>query len=194
MTLPDTRNSLLLRIQDSGNQQAWEEFAELYRPVIVRLARQKGLQPADADDLAQQVLWNVAGAIERWEPDSQRARFRTWLRKITENAILNALTRRKPDQAGRGEADVVLSEQAVSSTDAAWIKTEFRREIFQRAATAIRSEFAPATWQAFWMTAVEGVPVDDAVSQLKSTRASVYAARSRVMKRLKKEVEKYDER
>lgn len=101
MSLPDTRASLMLRLKDHGDHTAWCEFVDLYRPVICRLATQKGMQQADADDLAQQVLISVAGAIERWEVDPRRARFRTWLRRVADNAILNALTRRAADSTLR---------------------------------------------------------------------------------------------
>jgi hypothetical protein len=61
MTQPlETRASLLLRVRDSADREAWEEFVEIYGPVVHRLARNKGMQPADADDVTQQVLLAVA--------------------------------------------------------------------------------------------------------------------------------------
>jgi serine/threonine-protein kinase len=49
------------------------------------------MQPADADDLVQQVLSAVARVIDRWEADPERARFRTWLQRVATNAIINAV-------------------------------------------------------------------------------------------------------
>ena len=77
MSVPDTRPSLLLRIRDSADREAWEEFEGLYRQVIHRMAIARGMQVADADDLTQQVLWSISQAIDRFEPDDTRARFRT---------------------------------------------------------------------------------------------------------------------
>ena len=85
---PETRPSLLIRLKDQGDQAAWTEFVEVYRPVICRLAASRGMQNADAEDLAQQVLTSLAKAIGRWQDDPQRARFRTWLRRVANNAIL----------------------------------------------------------------------------------------------------------
>ena len=70
---PETRPSLLVRLADRDDQAAWLEFAQVYTPVIQRLALRRGLQPADADDLTQQVLTAVSKAIGRWQTDPTRA-------------------------------------------------------------------------------------------------------------------------
>ena len=193
MNAPETRPSLLLRVRDPKDHEAWEEFAEIYRPVICRMARIKGLQQADAEDLSQQVLIAVSGAISRWVPDPGRAKFRTWLRRICENAVLNALTRGVPDK-GSGDDDMraFLEQRAArSGPDSDLLKTEFRREVFLQAAEKIRHEFSDDTWNSFWRTAVEGLSVEDAALELGRSRGSVYASRSRVMKRLRQKVEEH---
>ncbi|MEZ6125681.1 MAG: sigma-70 family RNA polymerase sigma factor [Planctomycetaceae bacterium] len=191
MTSPETRTSLLLRIRDPEDRDAWDQFSDIYRPVICRVARLKGLQEADAEDLAQQVLLSVAGAIERWQPDDGRARFRTWLKRVIENAVLNALTRGLPNAACGGDAmDEFLHQRpAKTDPDSELLRTEYRRELFSRAAQQIRHEFSDDTWNAFWLTAVEGTDVDTAAQQLQRSRGSIYASRSRVMKRLKQKIE-----
>ena len=195
MNPPETRHSLLLRVRDSSDHEAWAEFAAIYRPVICRFAVFRGLQEADAEDLAQQVLLAVSGAINRWTPDPQRAKFRTWLRRITENAILNALTRGVPDRSsGNDELNAFLDTRpARSGPDSDFLKMEYRRQVFTWAAKHIREEFSDDTWKAFWLTAVEDIEVDAAALALGRTRGSVYASRSRVMKRLKQKVEEFDE-
>src|SRR5262245_7524896 len=79
---PDTRASLLLRLADRTDREAWDQFSQIYTPVAYRLALRSGLQHADAEDLAQQVLASVAKAIGRWEEDPTRARFRTWFHRV----------------------------------------------------------------------------------------------------------------
>lgn len=193
MTTPETRPSLLLRVRDHDDQAAWDEFSEIYRPVIVRLAIIKGLQTADAEDLAQQVLVSVSRAIAQFEPDKDRARFRTWLQRISENAILNALTRGAPDRASGADEEQLLLRQRPDSSgqDSALLKIEYRREVFAWAAKQIRNEFTDETWMSFWLTSVDGVDVQSAGKQLGRSRGSVYASRSRVMKRLKQKVEEF---
>ena len=191
MKPPETSHSLLLRVRNAEDEAAWAEFSEIYRPVIFRLALQKGMQHADAEDLAQQVLVAIAGAVNRWEPDNGRARFRTWVRRIAENAILNALTRGVPDKGSGNEiVRAFLHERpAKCGPDSDLLRTEYRREIFTLAARRIRDEFSDTTWDSFWLTAVEGMDINDAARQLERSRGSVYASRSRVMKRLRQKVE-----
>src|SRR5262249_54659976 len=91
--LPETRHSLLVRLCDRSDREAWDEFAAIYEPAVYRLARGKGFQHADALDLVQEVLWGVAKAIDRWSPDAERGRFRTWLFRVARNVTVNALVR-----------------------------------------------------------------------------------------------------
>ena len=76
--------------------------------------------------------------------------------------------------------------------DSDLLRTEYRREIFSCAAQQIRTEFTDETWNSFWLTAVDGVDVEVVAIQLGRTRGSIYASRSRVMKRLKQTVEELD--
>ena len=95
---PETNESLILRVKDSADDSAWSDLLEIYRPVVVRMAVSRGLQHADADDLARGVFVSVAGAIDHWKPGEDMPPCRVWLVRITRNAIINALSRRKQRQ------------------------------------------------------------------------------------------------
>ncbi len=194
MSSPETRPSLLLRLRDSSDHDSWQEFCDIYRPIIVRLALKKGLQNADAEDLAQQVLVAISGAIERWQPDSGRAQFRTWLHRVTHNAILNAV--RQSAHVARATEDwnrALLEQPARTGPDSALLQIETRRQILAWAAKRIRCEFSESTWMSFWLTAVEERSVDEVAIELDRTAGSIYASRSRVMKRLKRQVDEFTE-
>ena len=192
---PDTKSEILVRIQSHEDREAWEQFVSMYRPIIYRIARRRGLQDADAQDVTQRVLLSVAGAIHRWESGDDRVRFRHWLRRVTKNAVLNALTRR-PDDEGQGGTDAqdLLSEQEKQNPD---FEREFvletRREIFHRAATVVQDELRGNTWQAFHLTVVNGMPVVEAAETLGISEGGVYAAQGRAMDRLKRAVKKIEE-
>jgi RNA polymerase sigma-70 factor (ECF subfamily) len=187
---PDTRASLIVRLRDRADQAAWGEFVEVYRPVVYRLACRKGLQHADAEDLAQQVLSAVAAAVDRWEPDESRGRFRAWLHRIAQNLIINTLTRRAPDRASGNVAqyDMLSQQEAREGPDSELLRIEYRREIFNWAARQIKAEFQTETWDAFWQTAVEERPVPEVARLLGKKPGAIYAARGRDMRRLKEKI------
>ncbi len=175
---PETRPSLLLRLADHADQAAWQEFARIYTPVVYRLAVRRGLQHADAEDLSQQVLAAVAKAIDRWQSDPARAKFRTWLHRVAQNFIINALNRAAPDRAvGGSTIQAALGNQAArSQADSDLVRLEIRREVFRWAADHIRHEFRPATWDAFWRTAIENQTVEQAAAELRLSCGAIYAA------------------
>ncbi|WP_194242500.1 RNA polymerase sigma factor [Gimesia benthica] len=187
---PETVDSLIVRLRDPSNRAAWDQFEELYRPVIFRIARAKGLQHADALDLVQQVLISVASAISNYEKQGSGVRFRNWLSRITRNAILKAFSRQPRDRAtgGSGILDV-LSElpDADPETDA-MINLEYRRELFHRAAGYVRGEILEATWLAFEMSTLQQNSIERTADFLAVSTGSVYAARSRVMRQIRNTV------
>lgn len=171
----------------TGDEHAWEEFTELYRPVIVRLALARGLQEADAQDLAQQVFVSVHGAIGRWVPNSEGVRFRNWLSKITRNAILKTLTRR-PADAARGGSEIISLMAEVKAPDGQLreqLEDEIERELYLRASEMVQQEVNARSWQAFQWTSLEEVSIEEAAKRLNQSVGSVYAMRSRVMRRLR---------
>lgn len=192
--LPETRNSLLAQVRDPANQEAWFRFVEIYRPAIVRIAQAKGLQHADANDLAQRVLSAVAGAIGRWEPDAGTGSFRRWLHRVTRNAVLNALTRGPKDVAtGGDEAHDLLAD--VPQPDARteeFLVRETRRELYLLAAERVRNEVSESTWAAFERTQLNHEPIDAVAEALGKTPGAIYTARSRVMYRLRSIVREFE--
>jgi RNA polymerase sigma factor (sigma-70 family) len=191
---PDTRDSLLLQVRSPANREAWDEFTLIYRPVIYRLARHKGLQDADAQDLAQRVLMAVASAIGRWEKSNESVRFRHWLRRVARNAIVNALSRQPQDRAAGGTSvqEFLLEQPGNDSQADAQIELEYRRELYLRAARIVRDDVEPHTWRAFELTVIEERGIDEAAVELDTPVGTIYAARSRIMRRLRQAVEELE--
>src|SRR5713101_6516940 len=103
---PATRASLLVRLRDGGDADAWQEFVHLYAPIIYGFARKRGLQDADAADLMQEVLRSVSSAAPRLEYDPGRGTFRGWLFTVTRNKVLNFLESRSRRVLGSGDSRV----------------------------------------------------------------------------------------
>lgn len=190
---PETQTSLLQSIQSLDDRLAWEKFVLLYRPIIYRIARGKGFQESDAEDLAQRVLAAIAASIHRWKKQDSKIRFRHWLRRVVKNAIINAATRRRPEVPMSGLSNQeILSEPVVDSETEKAIELEYRRQLFQQAASTIKSEIQPSTWDAFELTVIEDLPIEMAARKLGKSIGSVYAARSRVMRRLKSTIQAWE--
>lgn len=77
-----TRPSLLLRIRDASDEASWEVFHAIYRPLLIRFARARGVGMDDAEDISQQVLAVVHSEIQGFDYDSRLGGFKAWLRKL----------------------------------------------------------------------------------------------------------------
>ena len=114
---PETRNTLLARLYDAEDQAAWAEFSRLYGPLIYRVARRRGLQDCDAQDIAQRVLWIVSQSASDWREGNLQGRFRGWLKRVSTNAALNLL-QREAKHWGSGKStihDLLYAHPRVSS-------------------------------------------------------------------------------
>jgi RNA polymerase sigma-70 factor (ECF subfamily) len=188
--MPDTSVSLLDRLRDSPDAASWQRLVDLYTPLIQGWLRRQGLQPADADDLAQDVL----AVLVRELPGFQHQRtgaFRSWLRTITVNRLRNFWRARQARPAATGDSDLVGRfeelEDPHSALSRLWDR-EHDEHIMKRAMELIASEFAPSTWKAFRRQVLEGASVDTVAAELGLSANAVVIAKSRVLGRLREEV------
>ncbi len=189
---PETQSFLLANIQSLENREAWSEFVQIYRPVIYRMARRRGMQDADAQDLSQDVLVRVSKSIDRWEPQAG-IRFRHWLRKVATNAIVTAVTKSAPVGVLDGSvADQILAETPEVIAAKSELYDECFRERYLRAATIVRGDVSPVTWAAFEQTVVQGRSCEEVAVTLGKSLGTIYAARSRIIKRLQSEVQRLE--
>lgn len=190
---PVTRASLLIRLRDHADHGAWREFVDVYGPVIYGFARKRGLQDADAADLMQDVLRSVTNAIGRLDYDPRQGSFRGWLFTITRNKVFNLLSSRRGKARGSGDSGTLAQLHAepdqTPGLDAVW-EADYQRQIAALALQSIEAEFQPKTWTAFWRTAVNGEPAGDVGRELSMSPGAVYVAKSRVLARLKDEVQR----
>lgn len=188
---PLTRASLLIQLRDGTNHVAWQEFVRLYGPVVYGFARNRGLQDADAADLVQDVMRSVMQAIGRLDYDRQRGTFRGWLFTITRNKVFNFLSARRirPQASGDSGTNRLLANQPESSDGADEWELEYQRRLASLAMERVKGEFQEKTWRAFWLTAVDGLAAAEVARQVGISAGAVYVAKSRVLARLKEEVE-----
>lgn len=185
-----TRPSLLVRLRDGADQAAWAEFVDLYTPLVHGFLRRRGLQEADAADIAQEVFRTAARAIPQFRHQGQAGAFRAWLLTVTRSRLQDFLAARRRQVSGTGDTAMLqrLEQQPdPAGEEDAWEK-EYQREVFQWAAAQVRGEFQDATWQAFWQSYVEGKEPREVAEILGRTEGAVYIARCRVLARLKQRI------
>ena len=192
--IPDTKVSLILRLRNRDDALAWNQFVEVYDPVIERVARKFGLQPADARETVQEVLIAVARAVGQWEP-AQPVRFRSWLFRIVRSKTIDHLRKRSRQAHAAGSGSLAEQIEYVADPKASLtgeIDREYRRQLFRMAAREVKQAVKPATWEAFWLTSVDGQSPDEAAERLEISVGAVYIARSRVLMRLKQWIAEYE--
>jgi RNA polymerase sigma-70 factor (ECF subfamily) len=180
-----------LQLRDGTNHDAWLEFTRLYGPVVYGFARKRGLQDADAADMMQDVLRSVSTAIGRLDYNRNQGTFRGWLFTITRNKVFNFLSARRVRPRGSGDSSTnrLLETHPDPNEGSDEWEMEYQRRLAALAMERVKSEFQENTWQAFWLTAVEGVAATEAGRQIGMSPGAIYVAKSRVLARLKEEVE-----
>jgi len=191
---PETRASLILRLQDADDVAAWEEFVGIYSPVIFRVAVGRGFQSADAENIVQEVLLAVARSVTQWLERTDRGRFRAWLLRIARNEAFDLINTRATRTLGTDglEAEKLLASLPANSDLSSVLDFEYERAVFQWAADQVRDSVAEHTWQAFWLTRVEGRSVEETAHRLNLRPGNIYFARSRMMARIKELVRQYE--
>jgi RNA polymerase sigma-70 factor (ECF subfamily) len=185
-----TRVTLLARLAQTGepDQAAWEEFVDHYGGKVYQWCLRWRLQAADAEDVTQTVLLKLARRMKDFRYDPAQS-FRAWLKAVTHNAWRDFVEDRQRPGRGQGSGEALDPLQTVEAREdlAERLEEQFDRELLAKAQQLVRLQVAPHNWQAFQLTAVEGVPAAEAARRLNMKVARVYAARSHIQQRLREE-------
>jgi RNA polymerase sigma factor (sigma-70 family) len=188
---PLTRMTLLTRIKDETDLDAWREFVRLYGPVVYGFARKRGLGDAEAADLMQEVLRSVTRNAETMEYEPKCGTFRGWLFNVTRNKICNFLSAQKNRPRWAGDSGFLITSvpDGEAELDSDW-DIEYQRQLAAKARDRVKHAFRSSIWQAFWKTAVDGRTAQDVGLELKMTPGAVYVAKCRVLTRLREEMQR----
>ncbi len=177
--------SLLVRLRRLDDQAAWERFVRLYTPMIFGWARRTGLAADAAGELVQDVFAILVDKLPQFAYDPQRS-FRAWLKTVTLNRWREQARRRRAVALPAGAENL-----ADSATDGPSFleAAEYREQLVRRAMRLIQNDFGSTTWQACWQyVALDRKPADVAEA-LGISVNSVYLAKSRVLRRLREELD-----
>lgn len=186
----ETRISLLNRLQDSGAcDVAWQEFVKRYSNLLKRWCRQWGVGAADIDDVIQETFIAVVHSLPKFEHRGTGS-FRGWMKTIARRCfaqLVQHYTRNPVSGAAKLENIDVACEKLVDSFD-----QEAQRELFDLSAAAVKERVALSTWQAFEMSAIQGIPGAEVAEKLGIQLSNVYVARGRVQRMISEMITKLD--
>ena len=111
----NTSRTLLLRVREPQDRQAWEEFVNRYAPQIFNWCRRYQLQESDAADVTQDVLVKLVRTMQDFQYDPARGSFRGWLKTVTANAVRDLVGNWK--KAGRGSGDTAVLQVLATIED-----------------------------------------------------------------------------
>jgi RNA polymerase sigma-70 factor (ECF subfamily) len=178
--------SLLERLR-ANDPAAWQRVVQLYAPLVRFWCRRAGLRDADAEDVAQEVFAAAAAGLAGFRRDRPGDTFRGWLRGITRNQALLHFRRNRGQPRAEGGSDAWRSLQEVAAGPDGDEQAEVG-QLYRRALDQVRAEFEERTWQAFWLTAVEGRAPAALAADLGMSAAAIRQAKCRVLRRLKHEL------
>ena len=188
---PETRVSIIRRLADRNDADAWVFFETHYQQPVYRFARSHGLQPDDAMDVVQEVLMAVHKAAANWKPSGRVGSFRAWLAEAARRITLQITRQHARIGRGAGGSGVAIEIREFPSESADSAEDD-RRWAFYCAAVIVQKEVSALHWMAFWLSAVDGQSADAVAKQLSMKAGTVYSVKCRVLAKLKSVIESTD--
>lgn len=182
-----TSATLLQRVRSPDDRAAWERFVSIYGPLLLCWANRLRLPQRDATDLVQDVLLLLVRVLPNFEYRREGG-FRKWLKTVAHNQWRSLARRRELPLSGLGAAEVADPKDAEDF----W-EVEYHQRLVQQFLRVIRPELEPHTWQAFEEYVVQGRDPQEVADRLGMSRAAVYLAKSRILRRLREELHGLDD-
>ena len=185
-----TSATLLQRIRSSRDHEAWNEFVRRYWRLVWWFARKAGLSAQEAEDVVQEVFTDIVRMAVSFDYDPGKGRFRGLLQTVTQRRVIDRVRRSAPRAGPLPPSEAAA---AIISPDPDWQRAELRADLVAALALVAR-EVEPATFQAFQLLVIEEWPVRKAAAFLSLSEESVYAAKSRVLARLRRHLQECGKR
>jgi RNA polymerase sigma-70 factor, ECF subfamily len=187
--MDETRQSLLLRAQ-TGEENAWKDLTDLYRPLILGWLNRQGVPSRDLEDLSQDILLTVVKHLPTFQHSGNRGAFRSWLRTIVCSRTADYWRAVDPGNQADGGSGATVALQQVEDPDSdlnrQWDE-EHDRYVLNCLLDLVEEEFEPITLKAFRRLALDGASGAEAAEELGMSVAAVYVAKSRVLQRIRRE-------
>ena len=180
-----TPPSLLERLRQSREREAWERFVEMYTPLFYGWTKRLQLDDHEAADVIQDLFAVLVEQLPTFVYDPRKS-FRAWLKTVLLNRWRNHLRRRSAEKRVHpGELDeLAATRDPLPEMEEA----EYRQYVVGRALALMRTEFRPETWKACWEFVVCGRRAEEVAQELGISVNAVYLAKGRVLRRLREEL------
>lgn len=185
-----TRITLLQRLhQNPADQLSWAEFVRVYAPAIRGWLAHWGLQEADAQDVAQNVLLRLTAKLPQFKYDPSKS-FRGWLKTLTHHAWHDFVTEGGYRTRASGDTSILdrLNSVAARVDLEARVEATFDKELLEMALDRARARVRADTWSAFKLAALEGAAPQEVAERLGMRVSQVYLAKHRVQKIVQEEI------
>lgn len=185
-----TRISLLHSLRDAGNQEAWERFVDSYGPMIYSWCGRWNLQTADAEDVTQSLMLELFRQLQKFSYDPSKGKFRSWLKTVTWNTVCDFCRKRQRTVSGDADSGILrrLNDEPAREDLLQRIEQVYDLELLQEAKFRVQNRVADHTWRAFQLTDEGTRSIAEIAQTLEMKIATVYVARSKVLRMLKEEV------
>lgn len=176
-----TRETLLFRLRDAGDERAWSEFVAVYAPVLFTYCRKRGLSFEDSADLTQEVVRSVVRAMPDFVYDAARGSFRGWLFTILRRSISRHFKRSARDPLVAVVANEGGIEDLAGETSPDSWEIDYRRRLLAWAMERAKVRFNERIWRAFEESTLRERPADEVAAELGMTRNALTVAKCRVI-------------
>ncbi len=180
-----TRASLLIRIKDARDSEAWAQFHGLYAPLIYRYARGRGLGREDAEDVRATCYEAIVRQIPTFDYDKAKGGFKAWLRTMVDRRVIDLFRKRREQRADTGDLRRLEADQP--SPEEIW-ERQWRNQHLKYCVELLRSEVSQRTFEAFSMFVIDGRPVAEVCDELGMNANQIYKAKARMLRRVRRKM------
>jgi len=195
-SFPTTQVSLILRLRDASDADAWEQFVSIYHPLVWNVAKRLGISDEDANDACQNTLLRLSQVVHQWSPSEGNSNFRGWLFRVARNCMLREFEKEnlRIVAAVSQDGEQYLDQLAEDTPEGeSRFLLELRRQLFAVAVEAVEPSVKPSYWEAFRLSYIENHGIKETAQQLEISVDTVYVARHRVLNRIREEVNQMSE-
>src|SRR6266516_3609781 len=204
-----TRHSLLNRLKDWGDHASWQDFFDTYWRLIYNVAVKAGLTDTEAQEVVQETVIAVAGKIPEFKADPAYGSFSAWLMRLTRWRIADQFRKRgivgvqasacpsadgtlkrelQPDDTGLTDTVDRIPDPGGVAFETVWGE-EWTKNLMAAALEQVKRQVSPKQYQMFDLHTLQNLPVRDAARTMQVSVASVYMAKHRVARLLKKAIQ-----